>query len=198
MSDPLPVFSARVAEPYRPAGSPRTYMIAPLTYLERQALRAAMARNGATIPDSARMIQAVRTALREVMPPNLAELLRLVDLAEELPDDADAQARLAAVEAAVADVPVYAELRAAHERAMGLWPYLAAQHALRGWEGPQLPPFARHRGLVPDQLLELLPDFELQSIGWHAVSLMRLSGSAEKNSGPPSPSPETPADTPAA
>lgn len=205
-----PVFSAREPEQFRPQWviprgkdeppeivvSPRTYQIAPLTFLQRQAFRAAMARAGAIMPDRAQLTQAVRTALREIQPANLAELLSYVDRAEEFPDDADSQARLAAVEAAVADVPVFAELRANHERALGLMPFLAAQYALRGWEGERLPPFERRRGLVPDQLLELLPEDELQAIGWRAVALMRVSQSAEKNSAPPSPSPETPAPTP--
>ena len=87
-------------------------------------------------------------------------------------------------------MPIYAGLLAARQLYLGTLPWVAARHALRGWEGDRLPPFRRERGTVPDDLLELLPQDEVEAIGWHASTLMNVSPAAEKNSAAPSPSPE--------
>lgn len=193
-----PVFSRRAPQAFTPPGSPRTYTLAPLTYMERQALRADLTRAAGANPSRELMLAAVRTAIREVRASNEAELLGIVAAAEDMPDDADAQTRLAAVEAVIAAVPVYADLRAAREQFAGAMPYIAARHALRGWEGPLLPPFRRTRNTVPDDLLDVLPIDELTAIGWAAWDMMTVTPSAEKNSAPPSPSPETPETSPEA
>ena len=69
---------------------------------------------------------------------------------------------------------------------------------MRGWEGERLPPFARERGLVPEELLGVLPEDELLAVGWKAFSLMQPDQAAAGNSEPPSPSPQTPEISPAA
>jgi hypothetical protein len=56
-----------------------------------------------------------------------------------------------------------------------------------------LPPFQRLRGLVPDELLDALPQDDVEAVGWRASTLMQPGRDAEGNSGAPSPSPETPA-----
>lgn len=188
-----PVFCRRAAHAFTPEGSPRTYTLAALTYLERQALRADLTRTAGANPSRELMLAAVRSAIKELRASNEADLLAIVKAAEEEPENADAQTRLAALEAVIATVPVYADLRAAREQFAGAMPYVAARHALRGWHGPQLPEFRRVRGLVPDDLLDLLPIEELTAIGWAAWDLMNVAPSAEKNSAPPSPSQETPA-----
>ncbi len=122
-------------------------------------------------------------------------LLADIDAAEATPDDVGAQTRLASIEAIAAEVPVYAALLAARERYLGTLPWVAARHALRGWDGPGLPPFRRERGAIPADLLDTLPDAEIEAVGWKASALMQPNASAEGNSAAPSPSPETPAPT---
>lgn len=193
-----PVFSRRAVESFAPEGSPRTYQIAPLTYLERQNYRADMTRRCGPMPSQAAMMSALRAAIREASPGNAAALLTTVDDFEAEPENDDLKARLAALEAVALGVPVYAEQRALQERHLGMIPWVAAQHALRGWEGDRLPPFARERGLVPEELLGVLPEDELLAVGWKAFSLMQPDQAAAGNSEPPSPSPQTPEISPAA
>lgn len=207
MPEPTPVFSRREPVPFTPEGSPRTYTLAPLTYLQRQAFLSDMALAGATYPQAPQVLSAIRVALAELAPENLPELLAAVDAFEQLPADpaehgADApgiHARMAAIEAAIAAVPVYARIMAARQNFIGMQPWHAARHALRGWSGPDLPPFARVRERVPDELLEVLYELgELHAVGWRASDLMQISPAAAKNSAAPSPSSETPETSPAA
>lgn len=71
-------------------------------------------------------------------------------------------------------------------------PWVAARHALRGWEGDGLPPFARTGGLVAADLLDLLPAEEIEAVGSRAAELMQPDRAAEGNSVPPTSSPATP------
>jgi len=188
------VFSRRDAEWFVPAGAAsRRYLIAPLTCRERQAFRADLAREGGIYPSHAQMLDALRAAVREASPDNADELLAVIDASEATPDDANVQVQLGSIEAACATVPVYAGLLAARQRYLGTLPWVAARHALRGWEGDGLPPFRRLRGLVPDDLLDTLPQDDVEAVGWRASTLMQPGRDAEGNSGAPSPSPETPA-----
>ena len=168
------VFSRRDAEWFAPSGAAsRRYLIAPLTYRERQAFRADLAREGGIYPSHAQMLDALRTAVREASPDNAGELLAVIDASEATPDDAAVQVQLGTIEAACATVPVYAGLLAARQRYLGTLPWVAARHALRGWEGDGLPPFRRARGLVPDDLLDALPQDDVETIGWRASTLMQ-------------------------
>jgi hypothetical protein len=188
------VFSRRDADWFAPSGAAnRRYLIAPLTYRERQAFRADLAREGGIYPSHAQMLDALRAAVREASPDNADELLAVIDASEATPDDANVQVQLGSIEAACATVPVYAGLLAARQRYLGTLPWVAARHALRGWEGDGLPPFRRLRGLVPDDLLDTLPQDDVEAVGWRASTLMQPGRDAEGNSGAPSPSPETPA-----
>jgi len=193
-----PVFSRRAEAPFQPEGSPRVYTLAPLTYLQRQAYRADLTRMAGTYPSQPQMLAAIRAAVREAAPTNAGELLAVVEAFEATPEDADCQARLAALEAAVATVPVYAELHAARQRHIAAMPWAAARHALRGWEGDGLPAFRQVRGAVPDELLEMLPEDEVIAAGWRALDMMQPSDAASGNSEPPSPSSPTPETIPAA
>jgi hypothetical protein len=188
------VFSRRDAEWFAPSGATgRRYLIAPLTYRERQAFRADLAREGGIYPSHAQMLDALRAAVREASPDNADELLAVIDASEATPDDAVMQVQLGTIEAACATVPVYAGLLAARQRYLGTLPWVAARHALRGWEGNGLPLFRRLRGLVPDDLLDALPQDDVEAVGWRASTLMQPGRDAEGNSGAPSLSPETPA-----
>jgi hypothetical protein len=195
-----PIFSHRDAEAFAPAGSPRTYTIAPLTFRERQGFRADLVREAGVFPPRPQLLDALRAALRDMAPGNLPDLLAAVDTASAVPDDPkewtpadhDAQVRLAAIEAACGEVPAYTSLLAARQLYLGMLPWVAARHTLRGWDGPGLPAFRRERGLVPGDLLDLLPDDELQAVGWRASEMMQPGPSAEGNSVPPSLSPAIP------
>jgi hypothetical protein len=188
------VFSRRDAEWFAPPGAAeRRYLIAPLTYRERQGFRADLAREGGIYPSHAQMLDALRAAVREASPQNADELLAVIDASEATPDDGDVQVQLGTIEAACATVPIYAGLLAARQRYLGTLPWVAARHALRGWEGDGLPAFRRERGLVPDELLDVLPQDEVDAVGWRASALMQPGRDALGNSGAPSPSPETPA-----
>lgn len=193
-----PVFSRRDAVWFTPEGAPRSYLIAPLTFRERQAFRADLARDGGLYPPREQMLAALRAAVADLAPGNAHELLAVIDAADAAPDDAALQARLGAIEAACAAVPEYAELLGARQRYLGMLPWVAARHALRGWDGPGLPPFQRLRGTVTAELLELLPGDEVEAVGWKASVLMQPGADAEKNSAALSPSGESQTPSPAA
>jgi hypothetical protein len=197
MADETPVvFSARETEWLTPPGSPRSYLLQPLTYRERSAMRRELRRVGGIPPERAALLEGMREALRQVQPANLDACLAIVDEAEATPDDAGIQARLALVEQAVVDVPAYAALTDAQVRHNDAVPYVAARHGLRDWRGPGLPAFVRVDGVVPEDLLEELPAAEIGIVGWRAYVLAMLGRSAEGNSVALSPSPESPTPTP--
>ncbi len=193
-----PVFSASTVEDLIPPDSPRTYILGPMTYRERQAFRADHAREGGVFPASKQMLDALRHAIQQAAPANAAELLDVIAAAEadEAGEDVVAQAALATLEAVLADDPSYAALLAARRRWLGMLPWCVARHALRGWSGPGLPPFRRERGAVPAELMDLLPEGEIEAIGARALAMLRPDRSAEGNSVAPSPSPASPAPTP--
>lgn len=178
-----PVTSRDALVEYQPPGSPRTYRLAPLTFRQRQAFRADLAREGGIYPSQAQLLDTIRRVVRELAPANAAELLEMVDAAEadRLSEDRDLQSRLSTLEARIADQPAYAALVAARVRYMGMMPLIAAQHALRGWEGPDLPPFEQRDGRVPEGLLEQLPEAEIRAIGNRAADLLTPSTAAAGN-----------------
>jgi hypothetical protein len=192
------VVSALATETFTPPDSPRTYTLAPLSYRQRSAMLRELRRLGGIKPDRSVLLEGMRAALREIAPANLVECLAVIEAAEADPDDAAAQARLALVEQAVVDVPAYAALAEAQLRYNDAIPLVATRHALRGWDGPGLPPFATGTdGLVAETLLDLLPAPELTVLGWRAYVLAVLGRSAEGNSEGRSPSPAAPITTPA-
>lgn len=192
------VLSAAQTVEYQPPESPRTYILSPMTYRERQAFRTDHARESGVYPDRSQMLAALRQAIRVAKPENADELLATVDAAEadEKGEDTAAQTALSAIEAALASDPGYATLLAARQRCLGMMPWCAARHALRGWSGPGLPMFKRERGAVPAELLDTLPEEEIVAIGTKAMALMRPDKAAEGNSAAPSPSPASQAPTP--
>jgi len=191
------VFSRRDQQQFSPPGSPNVYTIAPLTFRERQAMRTEMAREGCQYPAQPQVMAALRAAVREIAPDNIAEHLAVIDALETTPEDADVRARALALEMAVADVPVYANLVAARTRYLGMVPWFTARYALRGWAGQDLPPFRRDRGAVPDELLDALPPDDLEAVGWRASQLTEPNAAAVGNSEAPSPSPDSLTPSPA-
>lgn len=168
---------------FTPPGSPNAYTLAPLTYRQRQAFYAAMQREGYSYPSRAELFRTIRRVIQELAPANAAELLDMVAAAEadERQQDAEIQARLREFEYRIADQPAYAVLVAARGEYLGMQPFFAAKHALRGWQGEALPPFALERGVVPDSLLDRLPPDDLVAVGLRAVELMQPTQAAAKN-----------------
>lgn len=179
-----PVFSRR--EPVIVDVEGRRYTVAALTWLQRVAFRAELTTASGVYPSQDQLAAALRAALTDLAPGNLAELLPIIDAATDGDTDPAMLSQLAAIEAACSGHPVYAPLLAARQRYLGLLPYIAAKHALRGWEGEGLPPFARVRGVVPDELIEVLPQADVDAVGWAAHGAMMPSAAAEKNSEAPS------------
>lgn len=190
-----PIVSARDLVEFQPPGSPRRYTLAPLTFRERLAYRAAMTREAGEYPSDALMFLAMRGAVRELEKrgelTNAAELLTLIEAVQAAgPEDVDLRAQGAALEMMLGRVPAYNEMIQARQRWMELVPFVAARHALRGWDGPGLPEFARVGDAVPEALMEALyATGELQDVGWRAQALMQPGRAAEGNSASPSPSP---------
>jgi hypothetical protein len=186
------VFSRRPAVEFTPPGSANTYLIAPLSFRERQAFRGEMLRQIGIYPAPALMLAALRESIKEAAPANAADLLAAVDAAEADPDDAEAATKLAAIESAFTGAGPYGAMLATRHAYIGLLPLYALRHALRGWQGEGLPEFTRVAGLVPLDLLDELPADDVEAAGNAALSLGQPGPSAEKNSAPPSPSPATP------
>lgn len=92
----IPVFSRRDAIDFTPAGSDRSFRLSPLTFRERQLFRADVARDAGVYPTRAMMLDALRTAIREIGADNEAELLADIDAGEAamLESDAAASARV--------------------------------------------------------------------------------------------------------
>ncbi|MCA3350654.1 MAG: hypothetical protein INF97_08685, partial [Roseomonas sp.] len=125
------VFSRRDAEWFSPPHAPeRRYLIAPLTFRERQAFRADLARDGGIYPPQAQMLEALRLAITEAAPGNAEELAAAIARAEAEPDDPEAQAPLAMIEAACAAIPSYAGLLAARQRYIGMLPWVVRRQHL--------------------------------------------------------------------
>jgi hypothetical protein len=189
-----PLTTKRAVEHFTPAGSPRSYMIAPLDFHQRIAYRADLTRIGGTYPNDAQLLLAIRAAVMAENPTDLDQQLAQIALAEAEPMNIPAQADLQLIEQRVSLAPIYAELRIQRDRYLATLPWVAVKHALRGWEGPDLPEFDAPRGLVSDACLEALAELdELAMVGWRAAALMTPGKSAVGNSASPSPSPASPA-----
>jgi hypothetical protein len=104
------------------------------------------------------------------------------------PDPAQA-AQLSVIDSAAMKVPAYADLIGRNYHTVYVTPFIAARHGLRGWEGPDLPVFRREQGLVPEDLLEAVPQPELEVVGWAIWNAAHVTAVQEKNSVAPSPLP---------
>lgn len=198
-------------EVFTPAGSPRRYRIAPLTFRQRKAFKALVTEEVGILPSQHDLFLGMRAALAELNPANLEELRGIVDGAHAIrmqqdaalmegrplppltPEEQVTMGHCLALEARLSTVPLYAALLNQREAHNTTVPYLAARFALRGWEGPGLPEFTRVDGLVPEEVIEALDGHgELLSVGWRAHRLAQPGSSAVGNFGSPSPLPETP------
>ena len=187
-----------------PQGSGRVYTIAPLTFRERAAMKAELVKEAGQPAFREQLLATRRAALRELAPDNLPELIAVLDEAEAItepvdtPESRDLAAKVSLIDAAAMEVPAYAELVSRNYRSVYLTPLVAAKYGLRGWRGEGLPPFKRVRGVVPDDLLDVLLPNELEEVGWAVWNAAHVSGAQEKNSAAPSPLPASQTPTPAA
>jgi hypothetical protein len=163
------------------------YEVAPLTIRERAAYRADMAREGCRLPMRAELLEGLASAMKELAPDNLADLLAVIARAEAAQvDGAEPMAKadedaLRVMESAARAVPAYAAMLADQVRWFSLMPLVTARHALRGWQSDLLPPFQRVRGLVPDESLEECGEEDLSIIAGAAIDLMQVTKAQEKN-----------------
>lgn len=196
-----PVFSRRQVQDLLLGDGTRTYRIAPLTFRDRAALYADLAREGAAGVTAQQRQAALRAALHDIQPDNLPELLAVLDEAAEgaaagaTPEAEALAARLQIIERAAMAHPAYAGVVAQVELRLALIPSMTLRRALVGWDGEGLPPFKRVRNCVPDELLDAIPQDDLATAGWNAWNLAHVGPVLEKNSAAPSPSPETPSST---
>ncbi|MBS7789275.1 hypothetical protein KTR66_04680 [Roseococcus sp. SDR] len=189
-----PITSARAIERFTPHGSPRTYLLAPLSYFQRIDYEADVTRIAGLYPSDAQLMVAARAAILDAAPANAEELMQIVAAREEAPADAQALSRFGQIELQLIKAPVYVELLVARQKRLAKLPWVAAMHALRGWEGPGLPPFEAVDGVASPACMEALAALEeLPAVGWQAHALMKPGRRAEGNSASPSPSPGTPA-----
>jgi hypothetical protein len=163
------------------------YDVAPLTIRERAAYRADMAGEGCRLPMRAELLEGLASAMKELAPDNLADLLAVIARAEAAQGDgADPMAKadedaLRVMESAARQVPAYAAMLADQVRWFSMMPLVTARHALRGWNSDLLPPFQRLRGLVPDELLEECGEEDLSIIAAAAIDMMQVTKAQEKN-----------------
>ena len=168
-------------------GKRGVYTVAPLTIRERSAYRADMAREGCRLPMRDELLSGLASAMKELAPDNLPELLDVIARAEAaLADGAEPMTKadedaLRVMESAARKVPAYAAMLADQVAWFSLMPLVTARHALRAWNSKLLPPFARVRGLVPDELLEEVGEEDLSAIAGAAMELMQVTKAQEKN-----------------
>jgi hypothetical protein len=209
------VLSRRDIDRFTPPGheaeeKPPVYLIAPLTWRERAAFRAELARLGVppAYPVDAQLVGAVRDAVEELAPDNATELLASIDAFKAILDDplptpsaeegseerAEQQrtfdegleARRPMLEAyqAILDAmrrhPKVAGVLADRTMFFEVAPTLAAAYALRGWENVDVP-FARKNGVVDDAALDALPRGDLIAAGLRALALQSPGGAERKN-----------------
>ncbi len=213
----MAVLSANDLDRFTPAHRasdpvPPVYLIAPMTWRQRAAWRADLAGAGISrLPTDEDFVRAVRAALEEVAPDNLAECLDAVDAMlgvmaagpmPEVPPDAHGHSdrmpepdpdREAEIARRTAVLDAYGTV----EHAMAPHPRVAAMAAGRARFNGLAPglaaahalrgwegvpvPFVRRNGVVPDDTLDRLPEDDLRAVGFRALELMRVSDAARKN-----------------
>lgn len=212
--------------PYR-----RRYYVAPLSYLQRGSWREEMARRGLRNVTIDELYQAQLQALEEIAPGNIEECRAVIKDANDkrlaaygklaggldqnmqeaqtaLAEMVEAMQRLGPLDAALREVPVYANALAQNERYMGAGMFLLARYCVRGWhglteaqeqgpmlddDGEPLPAFqAGPNGMVSEDLFNQMPPSDIEMVSAKAQQLLNPSRTARGNSEAPSPSVSSP------
>jgi len=187
-----PVFSALDTDTITPDGSPRSYTLRVPSYRQANAVRRLLRQIAGTDFVQAVLLDTLREVMRQIAPPNLAEVLAQIDEAEATPEDRRAQARLQVIEAAAMPVPAYAEMVDRRDRYVEQMPVVRLRHMLVDWRGPGLPPFATVGGLAPEDIDDIIPAPEFAALARRAESLLVVGRAMVGNSGAPTTSPATP------
>ena len=189
------ILTAKGFERFTPEGSSVTYLIRIPTLGTKASFRRHCVAAGIQIWPKRELCRRAAITLRDVNPDNLDSLLDLVAEVEAAAEDgADlAEATLTAWTEISQQLrrfdPGFAGLVADNQHWTQLAPVIAARCFLAGWEGIDLAFKRGIDGLVPEDLLERIPEADLIAIGWRALQLMTPTGAQEKNSVSPPPSP---------
>ena len=146
---------------------------------------------GASYPADEHMFALLRNGIRALVAADeQAQWLEFVDQYEALPDERPRMAeRMQFLEAELRRrYPPYAQALADRSFWLAVSPIVAARRFLRGWENVSLPFRRSEEGLVPESLIDALPEDHVRAIGGRAMELMYVDAEAEKNSASPSPS----------
>jgi hypothetical protein len=197
-------FSCRNADNSPIPGSP-VYLITPPSIMTKARWRRDLAEAGAILPTRDDLLETIRqginTLVAEDQRPEFIALIEEWDALfralqelrengtgtpEEVEDAADQlraiSGRMEYLEGEMrGKYPPYSQKLGQQQYWMEIAPILAAKHFLCGWENLDIP-FARENGLVPDDLLELVPPGHLADVGWRAIGLTAASRTDVKNS----------------
>jgi hypothetical protein len=194
--------------------NPPTYLVRPALEREKMKFRRELTAAGGRAVTTQALRKALRDGIKalaseEVLPALLAtvdavELVLDGGDAEPLPDEVLAQYR--EIEEAVRQsFDPFRQLVADRDHWAELAPYLAAQFFLVGRAGEK--PLPRKGGLVPEEVLEALPEEDRKAIGSRALALVYMGEAERKNfesrsssaaSAKPSATTSTPASSPPA
>lgn len=185
-------------------GAP-VYLRGPLGFRGRARLRADLQASGAVFPPQKDFVSTAIRLIRKAGPDNQAELLSPVEAYQDLleletlqplTDDAsdeekaahqtelDRRRAIIAPYEKVLDMlrgqpdldRLFAQQRLFHELA----PPMAAAYGLRGWENVKAT-FKRVNGVVPDEVLDELPEADLTAIGNEVLRAMNVSATQRGN-----------------
>lgn len=184
------------------------YILAALSMRERAQYYGAIALAGLRYPQDAELFRVLREAVEEVAPDNADALIADIQAFQDVLDGPDAPAapadgveetdaarmdreaeiaRRTAVSKAYETLidlmrahPAVAHVVSLRTIFLETAPLLASAAALRGWENV-IVPFRRVAGVVPDEVLELLPEEDVRAIGARAMQLISVTREQRKN-----------------
>lgn len=191
---PLPVSPAeafRYTPPTYPEGQDGpVYLLKVGSLTERAAFRRELLALGADYPGDAALYAEMRRCVEALEPENAADLLALIDRAENEPKDGGdvATALLDAERRSVAELerilvqnfPAYADLVARRSFYMEVLPIVAARMFLLGVEEAGFS-LTRRGPVMPDTELRKVPPADLEFIGYRIHALLFPQRDQEKN-----------------
>ena len=184
---------------------PPLFFLQPATYLQRGDFQAMLIEKSADFPGNAALYDSLIAAVNKVVIPEdrppLLEGLQRARLLETLePELAELVNRIE--EQVGPHWTSYQRLLAKRQRWLRRAPYHAVQFFARGWEhlydaDDEAIPFERYMDLVPDRVMERIPDDLVETVGLRAMALMTIAAAQRKNSKSRSPSASSPPPSPA-
>lgn len=167
---------------------PPVYLIKPASLFDRAHYRGDLDAAGLRLPGEDELLNEARAAAAELGGGDASMFQALIDQAqagEIEPNSAAAKQWQRFAQSLLDHWPPYRELIAARSKWMTLAPLYAARRFLRGWENVDAEFRLGADGLVPEAVLEALPDEDISMIGLRAIALLRPDGGEEKNSASP-------------